>query len=112
MNNLYSILETKLFPFVEKPGRYTGGEQNAIVKENAKIRGVLCFPELYDIGMSHYGSQILYHIVNSNENWAMERAYMPWEDAEKIMRENDIPLYSLESFSAVKNSLCISRRNT
>lgn len=104
MSNLYPILETKLFPFVEKPGRYTGGEQNIIVKENAELRGVLCFPELYDIGMSHYGSQILYRIVNSNENWAMERAYMPWEDAEKIMRENSIPLYSLESFSPVKTA--------
>jgi radical SAM family uncharacterized protein/radical SAM-linked protein len=89
---------------VEKPGRYTGGEQNTVIKKNTKLRGVLCFPELYDIGMSHYGSQILYHIVNSNENWAMQRCYMPWEDAEKIMREHDAPLYSLESFSPVKNA--------
>ncbi|MDR0304978.1 MAG: TIGR03960 family B12-binding radical SAM protein [Chitinispirillales bacterium] len=102
--NLYNILETKLFPFVEKPGRYTGGEQNVIAKNNVKLNGVLCFPELYDIGMSHYGSQILYHIVNSNENWALERAYMPWEDAEEIMRKNDISLYSLESFSPIKNA--------
>jgi len=102
--NLYKILETKLFPFVQKPGRYTGGEQNTIAKNDAKLNGVLCFPELYDIGMSHYGSQILYHIVNSNENWALERAYMPWEDGEEIMRRNDVPLYSLESFSPVKNA--------
>jgi len=102
--NLYKILETKLFPFVQKPGRYTGGEQNTVAKNGAKLNGVLCFPELYDIGMSHYGSQILYHIVNSNENWALERAYMPWEDSEEIMRKNDIPLYSLESFSPVRTA--------
>ena len=98
MTDLYKCLETKLFTFVEKPGRYTGGELNATVKTGAKLNGVLCFPDLYDIGMSHYGSQVLYEIVNSNPNWAMERAYMPWFDAEKIMRENEIPLYSLERF--------------
>jgi len=96
--NLYKSLEIKLFPFVEKPGRYTGGELNTTIKTDAKLNGVLCFPDLYDIGMSHYGSQILYEIVNSNPNWRLERAYMPWFDAEKIMREFDISLYSLERF--------------
>ncbi|MCL2845755.1 MAG: TIGR03960 family B12-binding radical SAM protein [Chitinivibrionia bacterium] len=103
MTDLYKCLETKLFTFVEKPGRYTGGELNTTIKHNAKLNGVLCFPDLYDIGMSHYGSQILYEIVNSNPNWAMERTYMPWFDAEKIMRESNIPLYSLERFLPLKS---------
>ncbi|MCL1947940.1 MAG: TIGR03960 family B12-binding radical SAM protein, partial [Chitinivibrionia bacterium] len=98
MTDLYKLLENKLFPFVEKPGRYAGGEYNSVVKTDAKLSGVLCFPDLYDIGMSHYGSQVLYNIVNSNENWSLERAYMPWFDAEKIMRENNIPLFTLERF--------------
>ena len=96
--NLRNKLERFLFPFVEKPGRYTGGELNAIVKESdtVKLNGVLCFPELYDIGMSHYGSQILYHIANRKESWATARTYMPWLDAEEIMRKENIPLFSLE----------------
>lgn len=78
--------------------RYVGGELNAVRKDPDRVRlhGVLCFPDLYDIGMSHHGSQILYHIVNSREEWALSRCYHPWGDAEKILREKEIPLYSLE----------------
>ncbi len=96
--NFQNKLERELFPFVEKPGRYTGGELNAVVKnrDEIELNGVLCFPELYDIGMSHYGSQILYHIINKRPNWAVSRAYLPWLDAEQIMREKNIPLWSLE----------------
>lgn len=103
---LYRQLERVLFPFVEKPGRYTGGELNAIIKDPSKVdlMGVLCFPELYDIGMSHFGSQILYHIINRRENWAVGRSYMPWFDAEEIMRENNIPLYSIEYFTPLADA--------
>ncbi len=103
---LYGKLEREFFPFVEKPGRYTGGELNAVIKDTDQVElmGVLCFPELYDIGMSHFGSQILYHIVNRNEKWAAARSYMPWLDAEKIMRDKDIPLYSLEYFQPIADA--------
>lgn len=104
--NLKNKIETKLLPFVEKPGRYSGGELNSVIKDltATSLNGVLCFPELYDIGMSHFGSQILYHIVNRNPKWSLARAYTPWFDAEKIMRDEHIPLYSLEYHTPVKDN--------
>ena len=96
--NIKTVLESKLFPYVEKPMRYIGNELNSIVKDlsTVTLNGVLAFPDLYEIGMSHTGSQILYHIINSQKSWTLARAYQPWIDAEKIMVENGIPLYSLE----------------
>ncbi len=104
--DLKNILEKELFPFVDKPMRYIGNELNSITKnpDEIDLYGVLCFPDVYEIGMSHTGSQILYHIVNSHKNWSLSRAYHPWLDAEKIMREKKIPLYTLESFSPVKKA--------
>jgi radical SAM family uncharacterized protein/radical SAM-linked protein len=98
VSELQTILERELFPFVEKPMRYIGNELNSIVKDcnHVALRGVLCFPELYDIGMSGFGMQMLYHIVNKNPGWALSRAYQPWGDAEEIMRRKRIPLYCLE----------------
>jgi len=89
---------SQLLPYVEQPMRYVGNEQGIIRKDLSRVtlRGVLCFPDLYDIGMSHHGSQILYHLVNRNESWALSRCYHPWSDAERIMREQGIPLYDLE----------------
>lgn len=103
VSDLRIILEKELFPFVEKPVRYIGNELNCIRKDlkTISLHGVLCFPEVYDIGMSHYGSQILYHIVNKCEQWALSRCYHPWLDAEKIMRKKQIPLYSLEYFTSI-----------
>lgn len=86
-----------ILPTVEKPARYTGGEYGEIVKENADFTFALCFPDTYEIGMSHLGSRILYNIVNKMDGVACERAYAPWTDMEKLMRENDIPMYSLET---------------
>ncbi|MBD3392647.1 MAG: TIGR03960 family B12-binding radical SAM protein [Chitinivibrionales bacterium] len=106
MPSLKKLIETELLPFVEKPMRYAGNECN-IVKKNpasAAVHGVLCFPELYDIGMSHYGSQILYHIVNSSERWFLSRSYHPWLDAERVMREKRIPLFTLENFIPVREA--------
>ena len=100
------LLETQFLPFVQKPMQYLGNELNIIRKDLSAVslHGVLCFPETYDIGMSHYGGQILYHIVNSRPSWALSRCYHPCADAEKVMREKGIPLYCLEYLAPVKNA--------
>jgi hypothetical protein len=110
MISLQAIVERKLLPFVEKPLRYAGGELNAVKKDllAVKLHGVLCFPDLYDLGMSHLGIQILYYIINKNPDWALSRCFCPWVDAEKLMRELAIPLYSLEYFSPLAEADWIS----
>lgn len=89
----------RLLRRVEKPGRYTGGEVNSIVKDRAAIQAsvLLAFPDVYDIGMSYHGFKILYERVNAVPQWAAERTYAPWPDMELLMRENHVPLYALES---------------
>ncbi len=82
---------------VEKPARYTGGELNQIVKEGEMFRFALCFPDVYEIGMSHLGSRILYNVLNGNERIACERAYTPWPDMEKELRGAGLPVFSLET---------------
>ena len=84
---------------VQKPGRYVGGELNSIIKEwdSVKTKVALVFPDIYDIGVSNVGLKILYDQVNQREDALAERAYAPWLDMEDLMRENDIPLYALES---------------
>jgi hypothetical protein len=84
---------------VQKPGRYTGGELNQIVKDwkQTPIRVALAFPDLYDLGMSNLGLAILYDILNKQPNVLAERVYSPWLDFEEVMRRDGIPLYSLES---------------
>lgn len=88
-----------LLPFVSKPSRYMGGEINSIKKDWKKCRltFALAFPDTYEIGMSHLGLQILYSILNNEPGIAAERFYAPWPDMESLMRENGIPLASLES---------------
>lgn len=90
---------------VQKPSRYIGGESGSIVKDRAMIdvRFAFCFPDTYDIGMSHLGMKILYSLINGRENYWCERVFAPSEDFEKIMRENDIPLYGLESLDSIKD---------
>ena len=90
---------------VQKPGRYTGGELNSIVKDKSKIdiRYAFCFPDTYEIGMSHLGMKILYSLVNAREDAWCERVFAPDVDMEQIMRDNGIPLYALESGEAIKN---------
>ena len=104
--SLQQIIETRLLPHVQKPMRYAGGEINSVRKDltAVTVHGVLCFPDLYDIGMSHTGLQILYHIVNAHPTWALSRCFHPWLDAETIMRREEIPLYSLEYFSPVREA--------
>lgn len=84
---------------VQKPGRYTGGELNSVVKDKNKvdIRYAFCFPDTYEIGMSHLGMKILYSLVNARDDAWCERVFAPWVDMEAILRENGIPLYALES---------------
>ncbi len=88
---------------VQKPSRYIGGECGSVIKDKSKIdvRFAFCFPDSYDIGMSHLGMKILYSLINERENYWCERVFAPWEDYENIMRENDIPLYALESLDPV-----------
>lgn len=89
----------------QKPARYVGGEYGSIIKDKSKIdvRFAFCFPDTYDIGMSHLGMKILYGLTNSRENYWCERVFAPLPDFEKLMRENDIPLYGLESFDPIKD---------
>ena len=87
----------RLLARVEKPARYIGGEWNSIVKERADVRFALLFPDVYEIGMSHLGSRILYHVLNSEEGVACERAFAPWIDLEQVLREEHEPLFSLET---------------
>lgn len=90
---------------VQKPGRYTGGELNSIVKDKSKIdiRYAFCFPDTYEIGMSHLGMKILYSLVNARDDAWCERVFAPDVDMEQVMRDNGIPLYALESGEAIKN---------
>lgn len=90
---------------VEKPARYIGNEVNAVMKnkEEIDIRFAFVFPDVYEIGMSHLGIQILYDMLNQREDIWCERVYSPWTDLDKIMREQQIPLFALESQDAIKD---------
>ena len=84
---------------VQKPARYTGGEYHAIMKQKDEVdlRFAFCFPDVYEIGMSHLGLRILYGLLNQIDGVWCERAFAPWGDMEEQMRQNDIRLYGLES---------------
>ena len=84
---------------VEKPARYTGGEFNEIVKDHEKMLSsyAFCFPDTYEVGMSHLGMRILYHVINNREKTVCERVFAPWIDMEEQMRSHRIPLFSLET---------------
>jgi radical SAM superfamily enzyme YgiQ (UPF0313 family) len=97
MNTLDQAVLNRLLSRVEKPARYIGGEWNSIVKKSADVRFGLLFPDVYEIGMSHLGSRILYHILNDMDGVACERAFAPWTDMEQALREEDAPLFSLET---------------
>ena len=89
---------------IEKPARYIGNEVNSVMKkkEDVDIRFAFVFPDVYEIGMSHLGIQILYDMLNRREDTWCERVYSPWTDLDKIMREQNIPLFALESQDAIK----------
>lgn len=90
---------------IEKPARYIGNEINAVTKdkENIDIRFAMCFPDVYEIGMSHLGIQILYDMFNKRKDTYCERVYSPWRDLHDIMKERHIPLFALESQDAIKD---------
>jgi len=89
----------RILPTVQKPGRYTGGEYNQIIKDwsQTSIRVALAFPDIYDLGMSNLGLAILYDILNQQPDILAERVYTPWPDMEAAMRQAGMPLYSLET---------------
>lgn len=98
-------LSDEILLTVEKPARYIGGEVNMRVKNplEVDIRFCMCFPDVYEIGMSHLGIQILYDILNRRDDTYCERVYSPWTDMDKLMRERNIPLFALESQDPIKN---------
>lgn len=98
-------LSEQILMQVEKPARYIGNEVNAVMKnaEEIKVRFAMCFPDVYEIGMSHLGIQIIYDMLNSFEDVWCERVYSPWVDLDKIMREQHIPLFALESQDPIRN---------
>jgi radical SAM family uncharacterized protein len=95
----------RLLRWVEKPGRYTGGEYNAVKKNwgDTPVKLAFAFPDVYELGMSHLGLQILYGVVNARTDTLMERVFAPWPDMEALLRERGIPLFSLESHRPVKD---------
>lgn len=105
MSNVSKQLD-EILSLVEKPGRYIGEEYNAVIKDEKDVEHtfVFCFPDTYEIGMSHLGIKILYDIVNRQKNMWAKRAFMVWSDMEEKMREKNIPLYDLESKTPLKEA--------
>jgi len=102
---LNELVEREFLPFVRKPGRYIGGEINQTKKDLTQCELIiaLCFPDIYEVGMSHTGLAIIYDCLNTIDGVAAERVFAPWVDAEKVLREKKIPLYSLESKASLKS---------
>ena len=97
-------LSDEILMSIEKPARYIGGEYNSVMKdkEQVDVRFCMCFPDVYEIGMSHLGIQILYDMFNRREDTWCERVYSPWPDLHKVMKEQHIPLFALESQDPLK----------
>ena len=98
-------IEREFLPFVRKPGRYIGGEINQTKKDLAQceLTVALCFPDTYEVGMSHTGLAVIYDCLNRLDAVAAERVFAPWLDGEKVLREKEIPLFSLESKASLKS---------
>src|SRR5580692_2361755 len=98
MDSLWPQIE-RLLPRVTKPARYIGGEQGAQYPEHGpgRVAWMLIYPDTYEIGLPNQGLQILYEIINEREDAVAERSYAPWTDMEQKMREEGIPLFSLEN---------------
>ncbi|HEA47273.1 MAG TPA: TIGR03960 family B12-binding radical SAM protein [bacterium] len=102
------FLEEKIkgmLPLISRPARYLGNEINSIHKDHNKVdlKVALAFPDTYEVGMSHLGLKILYHILNGQDNILAERVYAPWIDAQEIMKKENVPLFSLESHTPLKS---------
>ncbi|MEQ8790145.1 MAG: TIGR03960 family B12-binding radical SAM protein [Pirellulaceae bacterium] len=100
-SKLKEFVTSRILPQVNMPAQYLGGELNAVVKDHRQVAGKVClaFPDAYTIGMSHHGLQVLYTLMNQRDDWACERAFTPWPDMEEKLREHQLPLYSLETFT-------------
>ena len=98
-------LDDSILLTIDKPARYLGNEMNAVMKDKSQvdIRFAMCFPDVYEIGMSYLGIQILYDMFNSREDTWCERVYSPWTDLDAVMREKKIPLFALESQDPIKD---------
>jgi radical SAM family uncharacterized protein len=98
-------VEREFLPYVTRPGRYIGGEVNQVRKDlnKAELTVALCFPDVYEVGMSNSGIAILYHILNGLDGVAAERVFSPWMDAEQTLRQKKVPLFSLESRAALRS---------
>ncbi|RKX17428.1 MAG: B12-binding domain-containing radical SAM protein, partial [Candidatus Zixiibacteriota bacterium] len=97
-NPLWKRLEKEVLPFVSKSGRYVGNELNAIVKDRVgRLKIVLAFPDMYEIGMSYLGLKILYHLINKRDDCLAERVFQVWPDMENRLRLLNIPIFSLET---------------
>lgn len=94
-------LESLIWPHVQTPAQYVGGERNIVVKNHHELKGKVClgFPDAYTIGMSHHGLQVLYSLMNRRQDWCAERVFAPWPDMEAQLRRQQLPLYSLETFT-------------
>jgi radical SAM family uncharacterized protein len=104
---LNTALKTEVLrhlPRVATPAQYLGGEVNSVAKDHRHVRGklCLCFPDAYTIGMSHHGLQVLYTLMNADPQWACERAFTPWLDFEAVLRQHNLPLYGLETFTPLR----------
>lgn len=98
-------LSDEILLSIEKPARYIGGEINMVQKDPraVDVRFCMCFPDVYEIGMSHLGIQILYDMFNQWDDVYCERVYSPWVDLDEIMRKEHIPLFALESQEPIKD---------
>ena len=105
MSKLYERLEREVLPLVTKPSRYIGAERNVPGRKTGDIEleFLFAFPDVYEIGMSHLGIKVLYDILNRRPDTAAERCFAPWTDMEKLMREEDIPLFSLETHRSARD---------
>ena len=103
MTNL--ALTDEILMSIDKPARYIGQEVNMVKKDlnTVDVRFAMCFPDVYEIAMSHLGIQILYDMFNNMDGVYCERVYSPWTDLDEIMRKENIPLFTLETQSPVKN---------
>ena len=104
MNTALKDAVTRIVTRVATPAQYIGGELNSIVKDHSQVRGKLClaFPDTYGLGMSHHGLQVLYSLLNADPQWSCERAFTPWVDWESELRGHRLPLYSLETFTPLR----------
>lgn len=94
-----AVIDDRILSTVQKPTRYIGNEWNSIHKslDEIKVRFAFCFPDIYDVGMSHLGMKILYHMLNERKDVYCERVFAPWVDMEDKLRENNIPLFAIET---------------